>query len=67
VTYTYLLHLHFPSGTVKTITCASAFARGLRVVALAAAPVRVELEDVPDVEEVCRAWYAADGPPEDRS
>jgi hypothetical protein len=59
----YLLHLHFPSGTVKTIICPSAFARGLRVVALAPAPVTIELEDVPDADERAAAWDGLDCPP----
>jgi hypothetical protein len=42
---TYLLHVTYPSGTVQTTVCASAFSRGLLVIAYAAHPVIVRLED----------------------
>jgi len=44
----YLLYLTFTgTDTVQTLTFASAFARGLFVVALAGQPVTVRLEDRP--------------------
>ena len=41
----YLLHLTFPSGQVQTWTFVSAFARGLVLIALAAQPVTLRIED----------------------
>jgi len=42
----FLLHVYHPSGKVQTWKFDSAFSRGLAVIAFAAQPVIVRLEDV---------------------
>jgi hypothetical protein len=41
----YLLFITHPSGHVQTLTCASAFLRGLWMIALAQHPVVLRTED----------------------
>jgi hypothetical protein len=42
---TYLLHLRYPNGTTKTLTFASAQARGLFLITLSAQPIAFRTED----------------------
>jgi len=48
----YLLHIHHRSGHVQTLTFPSVFSRGLQMIALAAQPVTLRVEEVPDVPGV---------------
>jgi hypothetical protein len=41
----FLLHLTYPSGTVQTVSCASAFVRALWIISLTEHPVTLRCED----------------------
>jgi hypothetical protein len=58
---TYNLYVTYPSGAVRLLPFDDPFIRGLVVIALADAPVRLRLEDRPDADAA--TWYAADCPP----